>query len=309
MKVLLIAIQDNGQQNFLLAQAMRDHMGWNAKSVVVKESYLGFPTDWTVDGNENEIKEFLEDVDLLIFQDHLINLEGTKIKDIAGHHNTIITGTGSPMRKMVDISREDQLHGWAIIPPISDETIATKMCCAPFENVIVPIERINEITAGIEKNNRISVCHAPTKTGAKGTSLVEATLKPYIESGEIEYVRIKGMSWEEALKAKARCHIVIDSLGALTSSYGAGNALEGLVLGQTVISKISPWCYALHPDLPMITTFGKDVKETVDQEIHIQQNGWNETAKDFGKRWVKYHFSAENQIKHWMRYIEWVMTR
>lgn len=102
------------------------------------------------------------------------------------------------------------------------------------------------------------------------------------------------MSWENALKEKAKNHIILTLFGNLTATYGAGNALEGLALGQTVISKISPWAYALHPDLPMITTFGKDVKTVIEKEV-----GWrtrmeyktNTNEANYRKLWVKQHFS------------------
>ena len=305
MKVFLVAISDNAQQHFILAKAMRDHLGWDAKSMVMRKSYLGYPTDWTLEEDHDEAAEFVKDADLLIFQDRLMNVPGLGLQEKADYKNTIINGTGSMMRANIQALREDQQRGWAIVPMLCDTTLSTHLCAPPFENWIVPIEKIEELARGIEKNNRISICHAPTKMGYKGTSRFEEILQPYIDSGEIEYDRITKVSWEEAIKRKARCHIILDSLG--DTHYNAGNSLEGLVLGQTVISNIDEWCYCLHPDLPMVTTFGKDVKEVIENTIHYRQNGIS--LDELGKKWVKYHFSAENQIKHWANYIKWVQTR
>jgi hypothetical protein len=288
---------------------MRKYLGWEAKSMVAIESYLGFKTDWTVKNDIDEARDFVKDADMLIFQDNLINVDGLDLQEIAGHHNTIITGTGSPMRMRTDQLLQDQLSGWAIIPPISDETIATRMCGTPFENVIVPIERILEITNGIKKNKKLSICHAPTKTGMKGTEIVEEILKPYEKEGKIEYIRIQGMSWEESLQEKAKCHIILDSFGPVTRTYGAGNALEGLVLKQTVVSKISPWAYALHPDLPITTTWGKNESEVIKNTIEWESNDCNEIGKEIAMRWVKRNFSAKYQIRKWKNYIDWVMTK
>jgi hypothetical protein len=307
MRVFLIATHDNAQQHWLLAKAMRDYLGWEAMSMVKKSSYLGYETDWTVENNTEEAKEYIKTADLLIFQDMLLDIEGLGLQQKANKKNTIINGTGSMMRIHLPVILADQRDGWAVVPCLADETLSTVLCAPPFENWIVPIEKIREITRGMKKNNGISICHAPTKTDVKGTMIIEEILQHYIESGEIEYERISGISWEEAIKRKAKHNIILDSFGNLTSSYGAGNALEGLVLGQTVVSKISPWCYALHPDLPMTTTFGKDQKEVIDNTIHRRRNGI--TTCDWGRMWVERHFSAENQITHWEHYINWVMTR
>jgi hypothetical protein len=141
--------------------------------------------------------------------------------------------------------------------------------------------------------------------------MIESILEPMIKEGTVKYTRIEGMSWENALKEKAKNHIILDSFGNLTATYGAGNALEGLALGQTVISKISPWAYALHPDLPMITTFGKDTKEVIEKEIRWRKSMKYKTEgnANYNKDWVQRHFSPYVQIAKWKNFIDWMMTR
>lgn len=325
MRVLLISYMDNGQQHRLLAEAMRDFLGWDAKSIVNKESYLGFKTDWTVKDDLEEATEFAKTADMMIFQDMLLDIPNMGMVELAGHRNTIINGTGTLMRNSINVLLNMQMDGWAVVPPISDETIASKLFPAPFENVIVPIEEINAITKGIKQNEVVTVCHAPTKSVLKGTDLVESILRPLDEEGVIKYLPIKGMAWNEALRAKATAHITIDSLGKefegepkFPAAYGAGNALEGLVLGHIVIGRVSPWCYALHPDLPIVSTWGREeetakiIKENItdgaEPLIRSSELGRYEFKK-YQLEWVKTHFSAENQVQKWKHYIDWVMHR
>ena len=319
MRVLLLAETDNAQQNFLLAQAMRKYLGWEAKSMVCRETYLGYPTDWTVEKDMDEAAEYARDTDLFILQDQLFDFEEIPLRKRATHKNTIINGTGSRLRERVDYWRMEQFRGWKIFPMQCDTTLSTKLCAPPFENWICPIEQINALTTGIEKNNKISVCHAPTKIKYKGTEQFEAILNPYIESGEIEYKRITGLTWEEAIKEKAKYHIILDSLG--DTHYNAGNSLEGLVLGQTVVSNIDPWCYCLHPDLPMTTLWnsheGRNIKgqfyvnmtRVIRETIEKEKIGGLFVEKEKAKEWVKEHFGAENQIVKWANYIRWVQER
>lgn len=322
MRVLLIAQMDNGQQNQLLAEAMRIYLNWDAKSFVMYRSYLGFKSDWTHTNNLDEAAEFAKDADLFIFQDMLSNVPGMDLVKLCGTKNTIINGTGTLMRNNVDLLWSMQMIGWPVVAPISDETIAGKLAAAPFENVIVPGEEIKAATKEIQRNDVITVCHAPTKLGLKGTDLVESILRPLEEEGVIKYLRIQNMPWIEALKAKATAHITIDSLGKELSgepkfpaAYGAGNALEGLVLGHTVIGRISPWCYALHPDLPMVSTWGREneTRKLVRDEINAMREWGAGTNGDdirlYRLEWVEKNFSARKQIRKWEQYIKWVMNR
>jgi hypothetical protein len=294
---------------------MRDYLGWEAMSMVDHKTYLDYPTDWTLENDLVKANEFIQTADLIILQDVFLDVEGLDIKKYADHRNTIINGTGSAMRRMIPHLQCAQQEGWAIVPCLADETLSMKLCSPPFENWIVPVERILELSEGIKKpDDIVSVCHAPTALGIKGTKRIEKILEPLIESGQIKYERITKMSWEEAIKAKAKHHIILDSFGDLTCTYGAGNALEGLVLGQTVISKISPWAYCLHPDLPMTTTWYEDEEMMIKMVIRaISDNLKDETVHkkrdDIKLDWVTKHFSAEKQIVKWEHYINWVQTR
>ena len=319
-RVFLFASTDNAQQHYLLAKAMRDYLGWDAMSMVDHKTYLDYPTDWKLEDNLVEANEFIQTSDLIILQDIFLDVEGLDIKKYANLRNTIINGTGSAMRNntmMPHLQYAQQVEGWAIVPCLADETLSMKLCAPPFENWIVPVEKILELSQGIEKpDDIVSVCHAPTALGIKGTKRIEEILRPLIESGQIKYERITKLSWEEAIKAKAKHHIILDSFGDLTCTYGAGNALEGLVLGQTVISKISPWAYCLHPDLPMVTTWGRDETEVIENQIKQyyteikQQEDMNDMFyQEYTRKWVEEHFSAHNKVEKWKHYINWVETR
>jgi hypothetical protein len=328
MKVLLVAEMDSTAQNCQLANAMRRFLGWNAKSIVCKESYLKYPTDWTSEKNFDEAKEFAQDTDLFIFSDIAVEIEGMGLWDLVTHRNSIINGNGSVMRANLAEYRRMQIEGWNIVPPLCDPTIAQFLSPAPFENWMVPIERIETIIGSIKKNDQLTVCHAPTKIGRKGTEKFREIMAKHTD---VEYIEIMGMSWEDAIKEKAKCHIILDSLGDI--HYGAGNALEGLVLNQVVIGNISPWCYTLHTDLPMMSTWGKDVEEVVNETIQTLKNEepsyekskrnckidelkntmnefYNDNEPDtIKRRWIQKHFNEKKKIQQWANYIKWIMEK
>jgi hypothetical protein len=297
---------------YLLAEAMREYLDWDAKSLVNQESYLKYPVDWTTTNNLDEAAEFAKSTDMFIFSDLLRGIEGMDLEKLVGPKNCIISGQGTPMRAQMPQLLQMQLEGWAILAPTCDPTIARFLGGAPFENWIVPTGRISTITHEIDLNDEITICHAPTKAFRKGTDEIEAIMKN--DFPDIKYELITGKSWEDAIRAKAKCHIMWNSLH--DSSYGVGNALEGLAIGQEVVSNITPWDYAMHPDLPMLSTWNKDVvcviKDAIRQaERRVNADSDEENYETYGRKWewVSRHFNAEYQIVKWKHYIDWVMNR
>jgi len=295
MRIFLISQYDCAGQNYLLAQAMRNHLGWDAKAMTLSQTYLNYPTDWTMD-NRDEAQEFAEGADVLIFQEVLFKVPGMKLEKLALPDNTIIYGLGSMMRSHLLDTVNYMRNGYHILPPLSDPTITQYIGGAPFEAIIVD-PRIEDLVKGIKRNKTITISHAPTKE-MKG----EETFEKIVKELGVEWMVVKGKSWEEAIKERAKAHIMLDSLGDV--SYGLA-CLEGLVLGQAVVSNISPWCYALHPDLPMITLWKEDIQKAIKAAITYKMR--LQLLKD-GKSWVKNYFSPDVQASNWENYIEFAIN-
>ena len=88
-------------------------------------------------------------------------------------------------------------------------------------------------------------------------------------------------------------------------------------MGHIVIGRVSPWCYALHPDLPIVSTWGREdatahtIKEniTYGAKSLMKNEEFYTASKERQIEWVKTQFSAENQVQKWKHYINWVMNR
>ena len=274
--------------------------------MTLSQTYLNYPTDWTMD-NRDEAQEFAEGADVLIFQEVLFKVPGMKLDKLALPDNTIIYGLGSMMRSHLLDTMNYMRNGYHVLPPLSDPTIAQWIGGAPFEAIIVD-SRIEDLVKGIKRNKTITISHAPTKE-MKG----EETFEKIVKELGVEWMVVKGKSWEEAIKERAKAQIMLDSLGDV--SYGLA-CLEGLMLGQEVISNISPWCYALHPNLPMKTLWKKDEKQIAESLIHAIITCKDERdgalnikgQRKFDKLWVENHFSPGIQARNWERYIEFAIN-
>jgi hypothetical protein len=185
--------------------------------------------------------------------------------------------------------------GYHVLPPLSDPTIAQYIGGAPFEAVIVdPLV----FSQPINRNEHITICHAPTKT-EKGEELFA---KLVTEVDDVEWLVIKNKTWKEALELKSKAHIMLDSIS--DESYGL-NCLEGLVLGQSVISSIAPWCYCLNPDLPMRSIWNDTNDEIVDKIKEIVDIRRKYYELETYETWVADRFSPLNQALKWEKYVEW----
>jgi hypothetical protein len=325
MKVILTSYSDNGGQQQLLAESMRKYLGWDALNFALYKNPLGFKCDTCGEDGLEIAREHAKDADLYITQDALREdvdatlelIDPKSKKSVFGPKNIIINGTGTMMRNNLDPLVQMQLQGWCVIPPMCDDSISSHLVGVPFENWMVDTDKIDELVGENwrRRNNVVKVCHAPTKRDVKGTIWIEKVIQPLVDEGIIEYERITGVSWEEAIKRKSMCEIVLDSFGDVTATYGAGNALEGLAMGKTVISKISPWAYALHPDLPIHTNWGMNDKQTEELvreivgEINVAGSISNELNADFKMSWVYEQFAPKYQIQRWKHFIDWMMSR
>jgi molybdopterin synthase catalytic subunit len=311
-----LSITDNGEQNYLLARAMRNYLKWDAKSIVGRETWLGYRTDWTTTNNLEEMNEFAEDCDLFIFQDMLISPTdetgepSTKIQKLANKNNTIISGSGTLMRNNLQALQEMLMEGWHIIPPMSDPTIALYMGAAPFEHWMIPTAEILDLTKDIKRKDpgdEITLVHAATKTKRKGTKLWRKAVDEVKKTVQnIVYEEITRTPWKEAIRKKATGHVLLNSLG--DESYGL-SCLESLLLGQIVISNITEWDYLLHPDLPMVTTNKREQGEVIQEVIkYIRERA--PAGKSFDEEdnanWVIEHFSEREVVQRWKKYIRWM---
>lgn len=311
MKALLIALSDCTGQNAMLKRAAEKNLGWKVRSLVKAKTYLGYETDlWARNEEDMQVAaEFAQDCDLFIFQDFLMDFEelGLNLKNLCHQKNTVITGQGSIMRANMSALLSMQLNGWHILPPMGDPTIAPYLAAAPFEHWMIDVDRINELTRGIERNDKITICHAPTRPRRKGTATWERIVKEF----DVEWLPVMGVSWEEAIRRKAVADIVVDSLGDI--QYTAGNCFEGLAMGQEVVSNISQWCYCLHRGLPIIPTNGtKDeaIRNAITRakaRIESRKMGRQTRLNLANKLWVNKHFGPMAVTDGWRRYVNWMM--
>lgn len=305
---------DSGCQGWLTAHAMRTHLGWNTHSLVFGESYLRYPTDWVFEKtvSSKTIMDFAKDCTMFVFMDSVVNIPRLPLGQFLTPSNHCIVGVGTGLRHNVDHVLMDQIkQGIPVIVPPQDETTVNRVIGIPFDFVIVDIDEIDSITKGIEKNDEFTVCHAYTHGGmTKGGKIVNQIIS---EFPDIRFESISDMSWRDAIRAKSRCHAIIDDL--VLPTYGL-NVLESGILQQHAISNVGPWCYMIYPDFPFSSvnesvnsgSSGLSMVDSIrDQLVALSEfpDMW-EHKLPAADQWVRDHNSSNVVAEKWRWFAKWL---
>lgn len=320
MRVMLISgWYDNGGLMNTLARAFRDHLGIDAKQLVNNVSYLGYPYDWRIgETDPDEIMDFAKDCDFFIFGDQLYNTESLPFISLLRPGNCCICGTGTMLlANIAETHRLQMASGIPVVLPFkSGEHFYNRLFVFPLDFVIIDSKRITDLTRGIKRNDEVTFCHAPTSTAKKNTDFIKTAIDLF---PDVNFEFIVGKSWEDAIKAKARSHVLINSVGGRT--YGL-NCLEGLVMGQQVVTDLGPWTYMMYPDIPMTTvnpvSLGHNV---VHDSLEDMLPGLIDAIREFkdadpaclyndpGPGWVESHNSAEVVCERWKNFFRMMLKR
>jgi len=117
------------------------------------------------------------------------------------------------------------------------------MAFLPERTIFLPVTIVSwnelENRYPAEIPERIVIAHAPTDRGAKGTPMILEALASIKElfGDRVEILLIENESHQDALKALARAHLVIDQV--LIGWYGA-LAVEAMKMGIPVMAYIRP---------------------------------------------------------------------
>lgn len=321
MRVLLIGVDwDNGGLFNSLAKAFRNVLGIDAMQLVGQTSYLGYDYDWKIgEVDPAEVMDYAKDCDFFIFEDVPFSSAQFPFSNYLRPGNCCICGTGTGLFVNMDRILQTQLNtGIPVLLPLkSGEQFYHKLMITPLDFVIIDTKRISDLTRGIKRNDVVTFCHSPTSTAKKGTSLIDDVIGQF---HDLSYEYITGKSWEEAIKAKARSHVLINSVGGRT--YGL-NCLEGLAMGQQVITDLGPWTFMMHPDIPMTTvnplSLGRNYK--FDGALYDMRAGLAEAIQRFksmdpdelynerGVEWVEKQNSAEAVCERWKWFFRMMLRR
>lgn len=312
MKILALSYWDNGQQLQLLAEALREYTDFDVLHLSVNKTYLYDSADMYLKDADTQMKLFelrdlAKDMDFFIFSEFLPDASEIKnvleLLEISGKPratNTIIRTAGSVVRMQLEKYLLAWIrHGWIFAGPYNDWSLSSGVGRMAHVDYICPIDKIPESKPVKDK---IRICFAPTKKekGAEQYSAVMGNLMKRYDN--VEAVPITGKPWKEAIELKSACNITFDQF---MLTHFANSSIESMYLKHAVLSKISLWCRAFYPDLPIITVNNEDELETelgylIDNPDVIDKFG------EAGREHVLKYHTPERVAKQWENVINHV---
>ena len=118
----------------------------------------------------------------------------------------------------------------------------------------------------ILKNNKLTICHAPTKRYLKGTEYVLKATDELKNKYDFEFFLIENKPHKEVLKIKAqKCDVLVDQLTDL-GGFGYGmNSMECLSMGIPCITYINPQYERFLKVHPFINANKENIKEVLEK--------------------------------------------
>lgn len=140
----------------------------------------------------------------------------------------------------------------------------------------------------MEIHDPVRVCHAPTDRYYKGSDTIIPVCEQLVSRKLIEFVLIENKPYDEVLRIKRQCDILIDQVHN-RGGWGYGmNSVEALALGLCCVTELVPDYVEFIPDHPFVNVTGDTLYETLENLVRDPDRIREQKIKS--RDWVvKYH--------------------
>jgi hypothetical protein len=268
MRVLIHSTgQDTGGQGSRIKELLERHVeGIEVRSAIVKETYIGYPTDVLI-RDSRHAQELFDWADVLHLRHRLIawkQCSGDRARPtILHHHGTFFIENhrwfypevdGLGIRQFVSgLEMQEMEPGCTWLPQPHD------------------MDALSAIRRKVyRRHSTLRIVQCPTRP-SKGTAIVREAVARLAERYDFDFEVISGVSWAECLRQKARADIFIDQIGPGAWGYG-NNAVEAWAMGMPVISeapdpKVHARMLNAWGELPFLSTHGSTVEVQLERLI------------------------------------------
>lgn len=148
------------------------------------------------------------------------------------------------------------------------------------------------------KNEKLTICHAPTNRYLKGTKYLIDAIESINSKYDFDFLLMENLPHEKVLKLKEdRCDVLVDQLTDL-GGYGYGmNSMECLSMGIPCVTYMNPKYEKFIPDHPFINANKDNIREVLEGILSkpaiLIKKGW------IGREWVienHHHMKVSHKI-------------
>ena len=133
--------------------------------------------------------------------------------------------------------------------------------------------------------NKVRICHSPTNRYYKGSEVIIPICETIAqENKNVEFILIENKPYDETLRVKQSCDILVDQVYN-RGGWGYGmNSIEALSMGLCCVTELIPEYVDFIPDNPFVNVNGNNLKETL-EDLIVNPKKIN-AHKKIGRKWV-----------------------
>jgi FkbM family methyltransferase len=268
LKILSVSAYDLAGSGYFLSQALNEHTSHISRAIRWRDMRLNFPKDvGPVDGAKlNKLWKWADVI-------HIHDAPGFDITSMP-KKPTVITHHGSTYRSNpARYNKQIEENGWIGTVSTLDLTL--------FGLPWMPDSR-PDLSEYYDPPDEMTICHAPTRRGKKGTDRVIEACK----RTDTPLVLVEAKPWQKCLEMKGRAHILFDQF-----TFGHGcNGIEAWMMGQAVIGDaISSKVLDLFEEKWTPIPFARPVPDLEKAIEHLRWEGWAEDAERGRQYALEYH--------------------
>ncbi len=228
------------------------------------------------------LKKFIFSFDCYFLDGGLGLLRNGKIVEILKKMNKkiAILYLGSDVRARGVLPHIEKLADIIFTTEFDHKFIHPKVKYVPFP---FEVDKFNK--KEILKNDKITICHAPTKRYLKGTEYVLKAVDELKGKFDFDFLLIENKPHKEVLKIKEqKCDVLIDQLTDL-GGFGYGmNSMECLSMGIPSITYINPQYDEFLKNHPFINANKDNIKEVLEKILTDPKTLLKKSAES--RKWV-----------------------
>ncbi len=304
LNIAVIADFNIAGQLSLLFKMINRYTVHKARMIVLQGDYLSYDKDLILSENRpgdlDEVKNILKEADFFHFGRFPKEYGDLDWNKYLRPDNTIIQYCVSVQR-----SNADQIYEWHRKNNITglsawDYTMLEKSPFFYHVNIMCDFSRVKPCSP---PDDIIRICHPSTNREIKKTNLFISVMESLKKKYPVELKLIEGVSNDESLDIKSRCHMTFDQISV--GIYGL-SAIESMAAGHAVLGGISNFASGYHPDNPMVYVTEQNLKDRIE---YLLKNK-SEIAKigNAGKVWVRTHHDPMKIMRQYLWLYDFVVN-
>ena len=285
-----------------LMRGINKYSEHKVRCIIWHDDHFSYDKDIILDQCNNDFDEAVEIVnkaDFFHFGRYIFNFPGVDFNKILNTRNCVVEYLGSYLRNNGKAINEWH-HKTGIVAITGNDFTITPLLDKSFYHIHSYFAKFGDmdeedIPLAEKPNGTIRIVAGSAGSPLKRYDLLYKAVNELQRQGfPVEVEIIKGVSNEECLRRKQKCHITFTSLHG---GWGL-SGVESMWLGHPVMSCIDPFVLSLYPDQPTVIIDQDNLVEQI-KRLVVNPDKITEIGT-YSREFAKKHFRTKDIIKRYL---------